>query len=692
MIHTLTSQSLHPVVLSICRAIRDASGRALLVGGGVRDRLMGHASKDYDLEVYYLQPDVLRSLIERFGAVNTVGESFTVYKLRVEDEAGPFEIDVSLPRRESKVARGHRGFAVTGDPFMSFEEAARRRDFTINAIMYDSLAEELIDPHGGVKDIENRILRAIDARTFVEDSLRVLRAMQFTARFECEIEPKTKDLCRSIDLSDLPKERVWGEFEKLFLLACRPSLGLQAALELLIVDKRLPDLKPMVDCPQDPAWHPEGWSLTELPLQAGLARPAETIRVDRASTRLREFIASATATSTMIPTLASTPGAQPTMDEPVDSFSTTDATRTDSLSPSPPFSPTILTKPERLVWLFGTTALNAGEVVRIVFKVPLRRMKAVVLTAVDDFEVVRQIVHPVAIYVMNMLPSFQGTTELQFHNDAVDRGGPVASGPRGVHIPRVVVDARTAAVDGNVLFDFDLAVVGNRDLHIADLSTKHRLFQVERGDVWVHTLMAVDNAVELTEGLPKEKKLTVILAVLLHDIAKPQTTIFERGHIRSPEHEEKGREPSQRVLDALNVYSINGYDVRGQVVELVANHLKPSHFYKDRDRVTDGAFRRLARKCDLELLYLVSKADALARGPASESVSQEWFIERARALAVEHAPPKPILMGRHLIQLGVEPGPRMGEILQAVYELQLDGKVTSLEEALEAARKVEKAI
>lgn len=463
MIHNLTSQSISFVVLSICRAITNAGGRALFVGGGVRDRLMGSASKDYDIEVYHLQPDMVRSLIEPFGQVNTVGESFTVYKLQVKDDGEWFEIDVSLPRRESKVARGHRGFAVTGDPFMSFEDAARRRDFTINAIMYDPLTEELIDPHGGIRDIEDRIIRAVDPRTFMEDSLRVLRAMQFAARFEFEIEPQTKELCRSINLSDLPKERIWGEFEKLFLLARRPSMGLQAALELGVIDKLLPDLKPMVDCPQDPEWHPEG-------------------------------------------------------------------------------------------------------------------------------------------------------------------------------------------------------------------------------KVWPHTLMAVDNAVELTEGLPKELKLTVILAVLLHDIAKPQTTIFERGHIRSPDHEEKGREPSLRVLDALNVYTINGYDVRNQVVELVTNHLKPSHFYKDRDRVGDGAFRRLAKKCDLELLYLVSKADALARGPASESVSQEWFIERARALAVEHAPPKPILMGRHLIELGLEPGPRMGKILQAVYEMQLDGTVTTLEEAAEMAR------
>jgi tRNA nucleotidyltransferase (CCA-adding enzyme) len=142
------------------------------------------------------------------------------------------------------------------------------------------------------------------------------------------------------------------------------------------------------------------------------------------------------------------------------------------------------------------------------------------------------------------------------------------------------------------------------------------------------------------------------------------------------------------VLDRLNIHTINGYDVRRQVLALVANHLKPAQFYKDRERITAGAFRRLAARCDLELLYLVAKADALGRGPASTAEAEEWFIERARTLGVEHAPPRPLLMGRHLLQLGMKPGPDMGRLLRAVYELQLDGKVTTLEEALQAARDV----
>ena len=187
-------------VIDLAVAIRDAGGRALLVGGCVRDLLMGVAPKDWDLEVYGLQPAKLRAVLDGFGSVNVVGEAFSVYKL-------DGEIDVSIPRRDRKAGKGHRGFVIEGDPQMDPAEAARRRDFSINAIMQDPLTGEVIDPHHGRADLENKILRAVSAETFAEDSLRVLRAAQFAARFEFEVDPTTASLCRSIDLSDpLPKE------------------------------------------------------------------------------------------------------------------------------------------------------------------------------------------------------------------------------------------------------------------------------------------------------------------------------------------------------------------------------------------------------------------------------------------------------------------------------------------------------
>ena len=452
-------------VIELSRAIRELGGRALLVGGCVRDALMGKAPKDWDLEVYNLDPERLREVLDQFGPVNVVGEAFTVYKLG-------HHLDVSIPRRERKSGRGHRGFVIEGDPEMSVVEATKRRDFTINAILEDPLTGEMIDPYSGQKDIEQRILRAVSVETFAEDSLRVLRAAQFAARFEFDIDPATIELCRAIDLSDLPAERIWGELEKLLLQSRRPSVGIESLLKLGASEQLFPEIQNLIGVPQEPEWHPEG-------------------------------------------------------------------------------------------------------------------------------------------------------------------------------------------------------------------------------DVFVHTLLAVDRARELIDDLPYAKQVTVMLATLAHDFGKPPTTEFIDGRLRSRGHEEAGVAPAEEFLDRINVHTIDGYNVRAQVIALVREHLKPGEFYKKRDEVGEGAFRRLARRCEPDLLYRVAKADSLGRNapwvPRQQwygSEAQEWFIERSRELQVEQRPPDPILLGRHLLELGVEPGPRMGEITRAVYEMQLDGRVRNLDQAIEEAQKL----
>ncbi len=206
--------------------------------------------------MFGIPADRLRPIVERFGRVDAVGESFTVLKIG--------NIDVSLPRRESKTGPGHRGFTVEGDPDLSFVEAARRRDFTINAIAQDPLTSEIIDPFNGRADMTTRTLRVVDRRTFGEDSLRVLRALQFSARFDVVLDAESAALCKTIDLTDLPSERVWGEFEKLLLQASRPSIGLTLGWDLGVIHQLLPELVPLATCPQDPEWHPEGdvWTHT----------------------------------------------------------------------------------------------------------------------------------------------------------------------------------------------------------------------------------------------------------------------------------------------------------------------------------------------------------------------------------------------------------------------------------------------
>jgi tRNA nucleotidyltransferase (CCA-adding enzyme) len=167
-----------------------------------------------------------------------------------------------------------------------------------------------------------------------------------------------------------------------------------------------------------------------------------------------------------------------------------------------------------------------------------------------------------------------------------------------------------------------------------------------------------------------------MLATLCHDPGK---------HLTS-ENDHDALEPVRSVLNTLGLYGVGGYDVRSQVLALVREQLKPLEFYQARETSTDGDFRRLAQRVDIDLLYRMARSCAVARGPASSRIAEDWFIERARALGVEHCPPAPLLQGRHLVEAGYEPGPRMGRLLREVYELQLDGRVATLEEALAAAR------
>jgi tRNA nucleotidyltransferase (CCA-adding enzyme) len=443
--------------LAVAHAVREAGGRALLVGGCVRDRLLGIPSKDVDIEVFGLEAPALRSVLERLGRVETVGESFTVYKLG--------DLDVSLPRRESKIGRGHRAFAVHGDPGMSFAEAARRRDFTVNAIGWDPITGEHLDPFDGRGDLSRRVLRVVDAGTFPEDSLRVLRAVQFAARFELTADPATIALCRSIPLDDLPAERIWGEIEKLLLLPARPSRGFALALDTLVVDQLLPEMKALVGCEQEPEWHPEG-------------------------------------------------------------------------------------------------------------------------------------------------------------------------------------------------------------------------------DVWVHTLLVIDEARARIDDLTRPAQVALMLGAVCHDFGKPATTAFLDGRLRSLGHEEAGVAPTVALLDRLNLHAIDGRDVRREVIGMTAHHLKPGAWYKVKDEVGDGAFRRLAQRVDLELLARLAAADCRGRPGDFDCSAMQWFLERARALGVEHAPPKPILLGRHLLALGLKPGPRIGAVLRAVYERQLDGEIATLEDGIRAARDI----
>ncbi len=257
---------------TILNTLLDAGLKPLIVGGAVRDHLRGYPVKDYDVEVYALSDmSAMAEILRRHAPVHEVGKQFGVLKLRLD---GVGEVDFSLPRTEEKIGAGHRGFSVTTDGTLDFATAARRRDFTINAIGYDVAGGAYLDPYDGQADLEQGALRHIDDATFVEDPLRVYRAVQFAARFGLTIAEETFALCQQMVergmLDALPRERVWMEWQKLLLHAPKPSTGFELMRSLGITQRYFPELHALIGVPQNPEYHPEGdvWNHTMMVVDA----------------------------------------------------------------------------------------------------------------------------------------------------------------------------------------------------------------------------------------------------------------------------------------------------------------------------------------------------------------------------------------------------------------------------------------
>lgn len=250
-------------IIKLATIIRQAGGKALAVGGYLRDSYLGVPilSKDIDIEVYNIPADRLLALLQNHYEVDLVGQSFGVVKLKY------INIDVSLPRRESKFGVSHKDFMTSSDHTMSVTEAASRRDFTINAMAEDPLSGEFFDPFNGFNDLRRHILRHTSDK-FSEDALRVLRGMQFIARFDLMVAPETINICRTMDMSWLSAERIYEEWNKLMLKGKEIYKALTFLEEVQWL-KFFPELDALRNCRQDPEWHPEGdvWVHTKFCMQ-----------------------------------------------------------------------------------------------------------------------------------------------------------------------------------------------------------------------------------------------------------------------------------------------------------------------------------------------------------------------------------------------------------------------------------------
>ena len=248
----------------IALLVRQQGGCAYYVGGYVRDALLLQENKDIDMEVHGISPQCLAAILDSLGERIAIGESFGIFNLK------GYDLDIAMPRKETCRGQGHRDFDVSVDPFIGTEAAARRRDFTFNALMQDILTGEIIDHFGGTEDLRNGILRHVCSQSFGEDPLRVLRGAQFAARFGCQAAEETLTLCRSMSLAHLPRERVEGELKKALLKAVRPSVFFELLRQMEQLDLWFPELKALIGVPQNPRFHAEGdvWNHTMLVLDA----------------------------------------------------------------------------------------------------------------------------------------------------------------------------------------------------------------------------------------------------------------------------------------------------------------------------------------------------------------------------------------------------------------------------------------
>ena len=256
----------------IASRVAERGGRAYFVGGFVRDRIMGIENKDIDIEVHGVHPEVLAEILDSLGKRTEMGADFGIFGLR------GYDLDIAMPRKEEATGRGHKDFAVFVNPFLGTEKAAKRRDFTMNALMQDVETGEVIDHFGGVEDIRKGVIRHVNAQTFVEDPLRVLRAGQFAARFGFSVAEETVDLSRTMDLSALARERIMGELEKALLKADTPSIFFEEMRKMNQLSFWFPEVEQLIGVVQNPQFHPEGdvWTHTMMVLDqaAGLKERA----------------------------------------------------------------------------------------------------------------------------------------------------------------------------------------------------------------------------------------------------------------------------------------------------------------------------------------------------------------------------------------------------------------------------------
>ena len=604
---------------AILEDLRSQGFKALVVGGAVRDAVMGVVPKDIDVEVYGADYDTLHATLAKYGRADVVGKSFGVLKLRTPDGQ---DYDFSVPRRDSKTGEGHTGFEVRVDHTMTPKEAAARRDFTMNALAYDPLASEVHDYYGGIEDLENGVLRAT-TEAFKEDPLRVLRGMQFAARYGMRLDPDTAKMCREIVDShdELATERIAEEWMKLAIKGKQPGTALEYLADTGWL-KHYPELEAMFGVPQDPEWHPEGWSHFDAP--------------DHKRNLYTKDDKNVSHWQDVIGFRGDAPSGSKMVSGP---YRSTNPERQHENSPEP--------------HIYVTMDVPIDSYWRYVYEQD--RIDAT----------------PIANLAVRHLVSQYGGAELNGKTHYRMFGSLKASPAVYCHAER----------QGDHV-ELTVGLHSELSKELLDRGCPAHVY-VKMGDVATHTAHVMNAAAAVAErdGLVGDDRATLVLAAMVHDIAKPQTTEIQhragRGmSVTSIGHEKAGEPIAVDLLKRMGIKK----SIRDKVGPMVARHLAHVTTTPNKSNV-----RKLARDiapASIEELARLIEADHSGRPPLPQELPRQAqdMLDIARKDGVANGKPTPIVQGKHVLPYyGGASGRHIGTAVQDAYSAYINGAYDNFE-------------
>ena len=606
---------INPTLRAILAEFQNHGHKALVVGGAVRDAVMGVVPKDIDIEVYGVDYDELYKTLSKYGRADIVGKSFGVVKLRTPDGQ---DYDFSVPRRDSKTGDGHTGFEITFDQDMTPQEAAARRDFTMNALAYDPLSSEIHDYYGGMNDLRNGLLRAT-TEAFKEDPLRVLRGMQFAARYGLRLDEDTAKMCQEIVDShdELATERIAEEWMKLAIKGKHPGTALQYLADTGWL-KHYPELESMFNTIQDPVWHPEGWEHKPVLEDKGMIYQS---RDDSNVTHWQDVVGytgNAPDGSRYVsrPNVDSEfylkPHIYVTVDVPIDSYHR---------------------------YVFEQDRVSASPIINL------------------------------AVKHLEQQYDVQGKKR--------HRSDSAFFGP----------DVYTHAEKKGDSVELTVGLNSELSEELVRRGCPEHVY-VKMGDVATHTAHVMDAAAEIAErdGIQGDDRATLVLAAMVHDIAKPQTTEIQhhKGHRRmavtSRGHEAAGEPKAMELLSRMGIKR----SIRDKVGPLVKHHL--AHITIDPEKSSIRKFAKNLAPATIEELARLIESDHSGRPPLKKEMPEQAsrMLEVARDENVADSKPMPIIQGKHVLPYhNGASGKHIGVAVSDAYEAYLGGAYDGLQDGLQ---------